>query len=223
MIPTTIENLLDSLRRTGAPHFANDSIGDLLTDDDRMDIELAAAAAIRNLMRCLLIDIDGDHNTQETAERVARMYVREVFKGRYEPRPKVTSFPNAKALDELYCTGPITIRSACSHHLVPITGQAWIGIIPGERVIGLSKFNRLVEWVAARPQIQEELVVQIADLIEELCAPKGLGVVVKATHMCMTWRGVKESAEAVMTTSVMRGALRDKPEARAEFLTLAGL
>ena len=121
-------------------------------------------------------------------------------------------------------TGPITVRSMCSHHLVPIVGRAWVGVVPGpDSVIGLSKFNRLVDWVFARPQIQEEATVQLADIIEQRCKPLGLAVIVKATHMCMTWRGVRESDEATMTTSVVRGVLRDKPEARAELFSLIGL
>lgn len=182
-----------------------------------VDVERAVAA----LLKALCIDITNDHNTAGTPGRVARMFVNEVMRGRYDPAPDITSFPNDLRLDELYVTGPITVRSMCSHHLVPIVGHAWIGVIPGDdSVIGLSKFNRLVEWVFARPQIQEEATVQLADIIQEKAKPKGLAVLVKATHMCMTWRGVRELASATMTTSVLRGVLRDKPEARAEFMAL---
>ena len=97
-------------------------------------------------MQTLIIDIDNDHNTAETAERVARMYIYEVFKGRYHEQPKVTSFPNVKKLDEIYTVGPITVRSACSHHFVPIMGHCWTGIKPGSRVIGLSKFARAADY-----------------------------------------------------------------------------
>jgi GTP cyclohydrolase I len=147
------------------------------------------------------------------------MYLKEVFAGRYDAQPKITDFPNAKSLDQVYTLGPITVRSACSHHMVPITGRCWIGILPSDRVIGISKFVRLANWVLARPQIQEEATVQLADIIEELIKPKGLAVVIEATHQCMTWRGVKES-ETKMNTSVMRGAFRDEAETRAEFFRL---
>jgi GTP cyclohydrolase I len=147
------------------------------------------------------------------------MYIKEVFAGRYQPMPKITEFPNAKHLDEIYTLGPITIRSACSHHLVHITGRAWIGVLPSDNVIGISKFVRLTNWIMARPQIQEESTVQLADIIEEMIKPKGLAVVVEATHQCMTWRGVRES-ETKMTTSVMRGVFLNKPECRAEFFRL---
>jgi len=216
-IVSTIRNRME---RVGAPYFANDCIAPFIFSNERHLLQLEVEQRVEHLLRGLLIDVDRDHNTQDTAKRVAKMYLNEVFKGRYHPAPKITDFPNAKNLDEMYVTGPITIRSACSHHLVPIVGRCWIGIIPGERVIGLSKFNRLVDWIASRPQIQEEMVVQIADYVENRVAPEGLAVVIEATHLCMTWRGVKEPAEAAMTTSVMRGSFRTKPEARAEFMAL---
>ena len=167
----------------------------------------------------MIIDIDNDHNTLETAERVARMYINEVFKGRYHKQPKVTSFPNVKNLDEIYTVGPMTIRSACSHHFVPIFGNCWIGIKPGKRVIGLSKFARVADWVFSRPHIQEEAVMILADEIERLCEPKGLGIIVKADHYCMKLRGVKES-HCSMVNSVVRGDFRHDPSLKQEFFEL---
>lgn len=221
----------DELRAAGTPMRANSNllasspmagISDLFSESwgQPRHIE-SVAAAVAALMKALYIDVPNDHNTEGTPLRVARMYVTEVMKGRFEPQPDITAFPNALRLDELYTTGPITVRSMCSHHLVPIIGRAWIGVIPGEdTVIGLSKFNRLVDWVFCRPQIQEEATIQLADIIEEKAKPKGLAVVVKATHLCMTWRGVRESADASMTTSVMRGALKESAAARSEFFSL---
>ena len=171
-----------------------------------------------NLLDALVIDVENDHNTIDTAKRVAKMYVQEVFKGRYLPQPKITDFPNVKDLDQIYTIGPITVRSACSHHLVPIIGHAWIGVIPSDRVIGISKFNRLTDWVMSRPQIQEESTVQLADEIETLIKPKALAVVVKAKHLCMSWRGVKDNSS--MSTSVMRGLFKDDNGARNEFLNI---
>jgi GTP cyclohydrolase I len=189
-----------------------------LTGAERAQIKDDVELAVRGLLRALRIDQERDHNTRETPERVARMLVDEVFRGRYHSPPRITDFPNVKALDTLYTVGPITVRSACSHHLVPILGQAWIGVIPGDRVIGLSKFNRLTDWVMARPQIQEEATVQLADEIEARIHPKALAVVVKAEHLCMSWRGVREPG-AKMVTSVMRGFFRDDPAARSEFFS----
>ncbi len=196
---------------------ANDNIARYLEEGDLAAIETEARAAVSQLLDALCIDQADDHNSRETAERVARMFVREVFKGRYTPQPLLTDFPNAKNLDELYTVGPIEVRSCCAHHLVPILGQAYVGVIPGARVMGLSKFARLCEWVLARPQIQEEAVVQFADALEQTLKPQGLAVVIEAQHMCLSWRGVKDSSSC-MTTSVMRGMFRQDPAARAEFL-----
>ena len=104
--------------------------------------------------------------------------------------PRITEFPNAERLNELMIVGPITVRSACSHHFVPVVGQLWIGIMPNEHtnVIGLSKYARLAEWIMSRPQIQEEAVVQLADLIQAKTKPDGLALVMQATHYCMAWR-----------------------------------
>lgn len=220
----TITNIVDILakriRAAGKPFLANDNIADHLAPGDMKKLRTELTARAEHFLKGLVIDVENDHNTSGTAARIAKMYLEEVFKGRYYAAPVITDFPNAKGLDEMYMSGPITVRSACSHHFVPIVGRCWIGIIPGDRVIGLSKFNRIVDWVASRPQIQEELVMQIADYIETSMAPKGLAVVIEATHMCMTWRGVRESMEAKMTTNVMRGAFRDTPAARAEFMAL---
>jgi GTP cyclohydrolase I len=210
-------NIKERMIKAGVPFFANDNISKYLEDGDLEKIQANVEVAMQGVLDALLIDTTNDHNTIETAKRVAKMYVREVFKGRYLPRPAVTDFPNAKQLDEMYTVGPITVRSACSHHLVPILGMAWIGVIPGERVIGLSKFNRLTEWVMARPHIQEEAAVMLADEIEGLIKPKGLAVVIRAAHQCISWRGVRESATS-MNTSVMRGLLMDNDKARNEFL-----
>ena len=166
-----------------------------------------------------MIDVENDHNTQETAERVSRMYLNEVFKGRYHQQPKVTSFPNDKNLDEIYTLGPITVRSACSHHLVPILGDCWIGIKPGDKVIGISKFARVADWVFSRPHIQEEAVMILADEIERLCEPQGLAILVKAQHYCMKWRGVKEPSTS-MINSVVRGDFRHDASLKQEFFEL---
>jgi len=217
---TIVGTITNRIKEAGAKFHANDNVAAYIHPGEMETLQMELERRADALLRGLIIDVDNDHNTKGTAHRIAKMYMNEVFKGRFVAPPKITDFPNAKQLDEMYVTGPITIRSACSHHFVPILGRCWIGIVPGDRVIGLSKFNRLVDWVASRPQIQEELVMQIADFIENEIQPKGLAVVVEATHMCMTWRGVKEPMEAKMTTNVMRGVFRDKPEARAEFMTL---
>ena len=197
----------------------NDNISELLSEEQIGIMQDNVENQFQKVLDALLIDTEKDHNTQETAKRVAKMMVREVFAGRYEPKPRITSFPNANQYDELYLTGPIKIRSTCAHHFQPIVGNAWVGIFPGKNVIGLSKFNRLVDWVASRPQIQEEMTVQIADIIEKETQAEGVAVVVKAEHMCLTHRGVKEH-ESDMTTSVVRGSLRNEESQKREFFTL---
>ena len=213
------ESLKKRLRCENVSFRANDNISQHITENDINLIRENVHTAMLGVLDALVIDYQNDHNTQETAKRVAKMYVDEIFKGRYYPMPKVTDFPNAKNLDELYTIGPITIRSACSHHFVPIFGKAWIGVIPSDRVIGISKFNRITDWIMSRPQIQEESAVQLADIIEELIKPKALAVIINASHMCMTLRGVREK-DCNMATSVMRGLFKDDSDARAEFLNI---
>ena len=175
-LPTTVSDAIrERLKQAGASFLANDNIAEHLQPGDLVRLEQEVADKVRDLLRTLVIDIDNDHNTHETAERVARMYLHEVFKGRYHRQPKVASFPNVKQLDEIYTVGPITVRSACSHHLVPIMGNCWIGIKPGARVIGLSKFTRVADWVFSRPHIQEEAVMILADEIEKLVSPRVWG------------------------------------------------
>lgn len=173
----------------------------------------------QGVLDSLIIDTKNDHNTNETAKRVAKMFVKEIFGGRYMPAPTVTSFPNVTSYDQLYVTGPITIRSTCAHHFMPIRGKCYIGVFPGARVIGLSKFNRIVDWLASRPQIQEELTMNIATEILHETEAEGVAVLLKAEHMCCTHRGVKEH-ESDMTTSVMLGKLRKDPSLKAEFLSI---
>jgi GTP cyclohydrolase I len=209
----------ERLERENIPYLANDSIAEYISESEREQLKQEIEEKLHSLFDSLIIDTTNDHNTRETAHRVAKMYVDEVFKGRYHPMPRITDFPNAKELDEIYTLGPITVRSACSHHFVPIVGHAWVGIIPSDRVIGISKFNRIVDWVMSRPHIQEEAAVMVADIIEKLIQPKGLAFVIKAQHMCMSWRGVKEP-ETKMINSIVRGAFRSDPHAKKEFFDL---
>ena len=200
-------------------HFANDTIFAYLDPGDVDKIEFEVADAFEDVLQALVINTADDHNTKATAQRVAKMFVHEIFRGRYYPPPEVTSFPNAKTYDQIYITGPISIDSTCAHHFQPITGSCYIGIFPGDKVIGLSKFNRMVDWIASRPQIQEEMTEQIADEIEKQTEAKGVAVVIKAKHFCMSARGVKEH-DSDMLTSVVRGLFREDPAIKAEFFSL---
>ena len=213
----------DELRKRMTPikhkHFANDTIFAYLYQADVKHIEDEVADAFQDVLKALVINTTDDHNSYETARRVAKMFVHEIFRGRYYPPPDVTAFPNAKQYDQIYMTGPITINSTCAHHFQPITGKAYIGIFPGEKVIGLSKFNRLVDWIASRPQIQEEMTEQIADEIEKQTEAKGVAVVLKAKHFCMSARGVKEH-DSDMLTSVVRGMFLRSTSMKTEFFSL---
>jgi len=200
---------------------ANDNIAEFLQPGELELLLDEVEAKMQGVLDSLVIDTEGDHNTHNTARRVAKMYVNEVFKGRYVAPPPITEFPNAERLNELMIVGPITVRSACSHHFCPVIGKIWIGVMPNEHtnVIGLSKYARLVDWVMGRPQIQEEAVVQLADLIMEKTQPNGLAIVMEASHFCMSWRGVREM-DSKMLNSVMRGVFLTDPTLRREFLSL---
>ena len=200
---------------------ANDNISEFIQPGELETLLDEVEEKMRGVLTSLVIDTERDHNTGNTARRVAKMYLNEVFKGRYLKAPAITEFPNAEHLNELMIVGPITVRSACSHHFCPVIGKIWIGVLPNERtnVIGLSKYARLAEWVMGRPQIQEEAVVQLADLIQEKTQPDGLAIVMEASHFCMSWRGVKDM-DSKMINSVMRGAFLKDPNLRREFLSL---
>ena len=212
------------LQQAGRRFHANDNIAEYF-EAGELDLLLdEVAGKMRGVLESLVIDIESDHNTQDTARRVAKMYLTEVFRGRYMPAPPVTEFPNAEHLNELMIVGPVTVRSACSHHFCPIMGRLWIGIMPNEHsnLIGLSKYSRLAEWVMSRPQIQEEAITQMADLLMNKVSPDGLAVVMEADHFCMHWRGVKDNS-AKMINSVMRGSFLRDPALRREFLSLINL
>ena len=200
---------------------ANDNIAQFIEPGELELLLDEVEEKMKGVLGSLVIDTERDHNTGNTARRVAKMYINEVFKGRYVEAPSITEFPNAEHLNELMIVGPITVRSACSHHFCPVIGQIWIGVMPNEHtnVIGLSKYARLAEWIMGRPQIQEEAVVQLADLIMEKTQPDGLAIVMEASHYCMAWRGVKDM-DSKMINSVMRGVFLKDANLRREFLSL---
>ena len=209
------------LMQAGQRYFANDNIAPFIEDGELAELRGEVEARMREVLHALVIDTDNDHNTQDTARRVAKMFISEVFRGRHEAAPAATAFPNVTRLNELMVVGPITVRSACSHHLCPILGKLWIGILPSAEsdLIGLSKYARIAEWIMNRPQIQEEAIVMLADELQRRVQPEGLAVVMQASHMCMHWRGVKDDG-ALMQNSVMRGALLTNGDLRREFLSL---
>ncbi len=223
-MPKTVpvsQRIRERIRASGNRFHANDNIAAFIEPGELTALQDEVEGKLREVLESLVIDTQSDHNTQDTARRVAKMYVQEVFRGRYVTPPAVTEFPNAERLNELMIVGPLTVRSACSHHLCPIIGRVWIGVMPNEHsnLIGLSKYARLAEWVMSRPQIQEEAVIQLADLLQDKMKPDGLAIIMEADHFCMHWRGVRDS-DSKMINSVMRGAFLKNPDLRRELLAL---
>ncbi|HEX5341951.1 MAG TPA: GTP cyclohydrolase I [Duganella sp.] len=215
------ERIRARLMRSGTRFHANDNIAEYIEPGELDALLDEVSLRMQGVLESLVIDTANDHNSQDTARRVAKMYLQEVFGGRYTPPPPVTEFPNVSHLNELMIIGPIAVRSACSHHLCPVMGKVWIGVMPNQHsnLIGLSKYARLASWIMSRPQIQEEAVKQLAELLQEKVQPDGLAVIMEADHFCMQWRGVKDN-DARMVNSVMHGSFLKDPTLRREFLAL---
>mgnify|MGYP001229850185 FL=1 len=212
------ETIRQRLVDAGQRFHSNDNISEYIQEGELEQLQEEVMEAFQDVLKTLVIDTNNDHNTEDTAKRIAKMYVRETFGGRYAPPPKVTSFPNM-GYKSLYTSGPISIRSTCAHHFQNIVGRCWIGIVPNGEVIGLSKFNRIVHHIAERPQIQEEMTTEIANQLQTFAKTPHIAVVVKAEHHCMTHRGVKEH-ESDMTTAIMLGAFEKDPALKQEFYNI---
>jgi GTP cyclohydrolase IA len=177
---------------------------------------LRAELAATELLAALGVDLT-DESTRDTPRRLVGVY-QELL----APRPfNATTFPNDEGYDELVVARDIPFHSLCEHHLLPFTGVAHVGYLPGERIIGLSKLARVVELFARRLQVQERLTKQVADWLERELAPRGVGVVLEAEHQCMSLRGVQKPG-ATTVTSALGGVVRDDPRTRQEFLALTG-
>jgi GTP cyclohydrolase IA len=175
-----------------------------------------ARAAAEAFLRALGVPVDAP-GLVDTPRRMADAYAELLT-----PRPfDLTTFPNDEGYDELVLARGIPVQSVCEHHMLPFTGVAHVGYLPGERIVGLSKLARVVELFARRPQVQERLTVQVADWLSDRLRPRGVGVVVEAEHMCMTLRGVQAPGTTTIT-SALQGVLREDPRSRAEFLSLTG-
>jgi GTP cyclohydrolase I len=210
----------DNVHRLVIPRRGNEAIDEPLDPREEHAMIAAAAKKLEELLDILRIDHRNDHNTRDTPMRVARMYVQELLRGRFAPPPKITEFDNVEGFDQLIVTGPIEVRSLCAHHLLPIYGHAVIGILPAPdgKIIGLSKYDRIVDHFAARFQMQEELVKQIADFLAEVTSARGLAVRISAVHMCKTHRGVKASPHSRMVNAAFIGDLLHDKSLKHEFL-----
>lgn len=200
------QEIIKEMQKDGHRFWAGDNVSDYITDVDREQLIEDAAGAFETVLDSLLIDRHNDPNSKGTAKRLAKMYYNEIMGGRYEERPPVTAFPNDNDADRY--TGMIVtraeIKSMCSHHHQPVKGVAYIGLIPGVKVIGLSKYARIAQWCARRGTLQEELCRQIAEEIQSATGAEDVAVYIQATHGCMENRGV-EAHSSLTQTAVLRG------------------
>jgi GTP cyclohydrolase I len=196
-----------ALEQTARLHVVHDASA---RDADR------ARDAAEAFLRALGVPVDAP-GLEDTPRRMVDAYTELLT-----PRPfDLTTFPNEEGYDELVLARGIPVQSVCEHHMLPFTGVAHVGYLPGERIVGLSKLARVVELFARRPQVQERLTVQVANWLQAQLSPRGVGVVVEAEHLCMTLRGVQAPGTTTIT-SALQGVLREDPRSRAEFLSLTG-
>ena len=205
------------MKREGKRYWAGDNISDYLHESDREHLINEATQAFEQVLDTLLIDRETDPNSQGTARRLAKMYFNELMAGRYDPTPNATAFPNDT--DGAY-DGMLVVRSelksVCSHHHQPVSGVAYIGIIAGPKLIGLSKYTRIAQWCARRGTLQEELCMDIAREIEFATGSKDVAVYIQATHGCCENRGIMAHSSLTQTT-VLRGAFKDDQSTKKEF------
>jgi GTP cyclohydrolase IA len=199
-------------------YWAGDNISEFIHEDEKEKLIDEAAEKFEGVLDSLLIDRETDPNSQGTARRLAKMYYNELMRGRYDPIPHATAFPNE---GENAYTGMLVVRSelksVCSHHHQPVTGVAYIGIIPNGKVIGLSKYTRIAQWCARRGTLQEELCNDIAREIEKATNAKNLCVYIQATHGCCENRGISAHSSLTQTT-VLKGSFKDDPGTKKEFM-----
>ena len=208
----------DRLDQAGQRYWANDNISEYISDDEKWELIDELEEKFRAALSSLIIDQETDPNSMGTARRLAKMYVNETMAGRYDPQPPVTAFPNDDA-DSRY-GGMIVVRSEiksmCSHHHQPVSGVAYIGLIPGVKMIGLSKYTRLAQHTARRGTLQEELTQEIADEIQKHTGAKDLAVYIQGTHGCCENRGVMAHSSLTQTCE-LRGQFFN-PSVKNEFL-----
>jgi GTP cyclohydrolase I len=190
-----------------------------LTSQQKKEKKEKLETIFTDFLKVLDYDIENDPNIKETPHRMAKMWIDELLEGNFSDPPKITVFPNEEHYDQIVISGPIKVDSVCSHHGITIAGKCWIGYLPGDKVIGISKFSRIVRFFSRRMQLQEGMTQQIADYIENLMNPKGVIVFMKCKHYCEIARGVREES-IFMTTSAVRGTFRVNGNARQEFFSL---
>ena len=214
------QKIKERIDADGARSWANDNISKYLEEGDKQKLIEEAMPAFENVLQSLVIDTDTDPNSKDTAKRMAKMYINEIMSGRYDPMPNPSAFPNY--IEGGY-EGMLVVRSEltslCSHHHQTVKGVAYIGIIAGPKLLGLSKYTRIAQWCARRGTLQEELNVMIADAIQRETGSENIGVYVQATHGCCENRGIMATSSLTQTT-VLRGAFKDEADVRKELLTM---
>lgn len=214
-----ISNVIrDRLDEAGARYWSNDNISDYMNEEEKWELIDELTEKFEGVLDSLLIDRFNDPNAMDTGRRMAKMYINEIMGGRYNPPPKVTAFPNDDA-DTRYQGMIVTraeLRSICSHHHQPVAGVAYIGLLPGVKVIGLSKYTRVAQHVARRGTLQEELTKNIADEIQKYTGAKDLAVYIQGTHGCCENRGIMAHSSLTQTTE-LRGQFFN-PSVKNEFL-----
>ena len=209
--------LRQQMKAEGKRFWAGDNISEYIDEETKQSLINEATVAFEQVLDVLLIDRENDPNSKGTAQRLAKMYFNEIMAGRYETSPNATAFPNDT--DGKY-EGMLVVRSElksmCSHHHQPVTGVAYIGIIAGPKLIGLSKYTRIAQWCARRGTLQEELCMDIAREIETATGSKDVGVYIQATHGCCENRGIMAHSSLTQTT-VLHGAFKTDPGVKKEF------
>lgn len=212
------KQIRQKLEDAGIRYWAGDNISQVITKIDKEELINEATRAFEGVLDALLIDRFNDPNSQGTARRLAKMYFNELMAGRYDKIPPATAFPNEG--EDAY-TGMLVVRSelksVCSHHHQPVSGVAYIGIIPNGKVIGLSKYTRIAQWCARRGTLQEELCNDIAREIKKATNSKNIGVYIQATHGCCENRGIMAHSSLTQTT-VLEGSFKDDPGTKKEFM-----
>lgn len=212
------KEIIQRLKDKNIRYWANDNISEVLEEGDKQALIEEAVPAFENVLQKLLIDTKTDPNSQDTARRMAKMYINEIMSGRYDVMPNPSSFPNY--IENGY-EGMLVVRSEltslCSHHHQTVKGVAYIGIIAGPKLLGLSKYTRIAQWCAMRGTLQEDLNVMIANAIQEQTGSEHVGVYIQATHGCCENRGIRAHSSLTQTT-VLRGAFKDDPATKKEFI-----
>tara|TARA_B100000941_G_C28508332_1_gene558872 strand:+ start:5601 stop:6311 length:711 start_codon:yes stop_codon:yes gene_type:complete len=210
------KKIKERLDKIGKRYYAADNISEVMLPGEKQELIDELAPKFNEVLKSLVIDTENDPNSIDTGRRMAKMYVNEIMSGRYNTMPDPNSFPNY--IENGY-EGMLVVRSelksVCSHHHQPVTGIAYIGIIAGDKLLGLSKYTRIAQWCAMRGTLQEELNVMIADEIQRQCETEHVGVYIQATHGCCENRGIRAHSSLTQTT-VLRGGFK-KEDLKKEF------